>query len=50
MSDFNKFEQYQFLTGAQIRWDLKKLIERFIPGIIVLAYDEVQVIYLQKIY
>ena len=42
MSDFNKFGTIPILlTGAQIRWDLKKLIERFIPGIIVLAYDEV---------
>ncbi|MFK7824197.1 MAG: flagellar biosynthesis protein FlhA [Oligoflexales bacterium] len=29
------------LCGAQLRWDLKKLIERFIPGLTVLAFDEV---------
>lgn len=29
------------LCGAQIRWDIKKLIDRFVPGLIVIAFDEV---------
>lgn len=28
------------LCGSLIRWDLKQLINRFIPGLIVLAFDE----------
>lgn len=29
------------LCGAMIRWDLKKLCDRFIPGLTVLAFDEI---------
>ena len=29
------------LCGSRIRWDLRKLISRFIPGLIVIAFDEV---------
>jgi flagellar biosynthesis protein FlhA len=29
------------LCGARIRWDLRKLIHRFIPGLIILAFDEI---------
>lgn len=29
------------LCGSRIRWDLRKLISRFIPGLIVLAFDEI---------
>lgn len=29
------------LCGARIRWDLQKIVSRFIPGLIVLAFDEV---------
>ena len=29
------------LCGARIRWDLRKLVARFIPGLTVLAFDEV---------
>ena len=29
------------LCGSRIRWDLRKLISRFIPGMTVLAFDEV---------
>ncbi len=29
------------ICGARIRWDLRKLIGRFIPGMTVLAYDEI---------
>jgi flagellar biosynthesis protein FlhA len=29
------------LCGSRIRWDLRKLISRFIPGLVVLAFDEV---------
>jgi len=29
------------LCGSRVRWDLRKLINRFIPGLIVLAFDEV---------
>ena len=28
------------LCGSRIRWDLKKLVTRFIPGLIILAFDE----------
>jgi flagellar biosynthesis protein FlhA len=28
------------LCGSLIRWDLKQLINRFIPGLVVLAFDE----------
>lgn len=27
--------------GSRIRWDLRRLVSRFIPGLIVLAFDEV---------
>jgi flagellar biosynthesis protein FlhA len=29
------------LSGSRIRWDLKKLINRFVPGITVIAFDEI---------
>jgi flagellar biosynthesis protein FlhA len=29
------------LCGSRIRWDLKKLLGRFIPGIVVIAFDEI---------
>lgn len=29
------------LCGSRVRWDLYKLVNRFIPGLIVLAFDEV---------
>ena len=29
------------LCGSRIRWDLRKLISRFIPGLIILAFDEI---------
>jgi flagellar biosynthesis protein FlhA len=29
------------LCGSRIRWDLRKLINRFIPGLVVLAFDEI---------
>ena len=29
------------LCGARVRWDLRKLVARFIPGLTVLAFDEV---------
>lgn len=29
------------MCGSRIRWDLKKIINRFIPGLVVLAFDEV---------
>lgn len=29
------------LCGSRIRWDLHKIISRFIPGLIVLAFDEI---------
>ncbi len=28
------------LCGSRIRWDLRKLVNRFIPGVTVLAFDE----------
>lgn len=28
------------VCGSRIRWDLRKLINRFVPGIVVLAFDE----------
>ncbi|NRA65218.1 MAG: flagellar biosynthesis protein FlhA [Pseudobacteriovorax sp.] len=29
------------LCGSLVRWELKKLINRFIPGVVVLAFDEI---------
>lgn len=29
------------LCGSRVRWDLRKLISRFIPGLVVLAFDEI---------
>jgi flagellar biosynthesis protein FlhA len=29
------------LCGSRLRWDLRKLVGRFIPGLVVLAFDEV---------
>ncbi len=44
----NTLEQFQvsgnqpiILCGSLIRWDLKQLINRFIPGVTVLAFDEI---------
>jgi flagellar biosynthesis protein FlhA len=31
------------VCGSRIRWDLRKLINRFVPGIVVLAFDEIPV-------
>ncbi len=28
------------LCGSRIRWGLRKLVNRFIPGLVVLAFDE----------
>ena len=29
------------VCGSRIRWDLRKLINRFVPGVVVLAFDEI---------
>lgn len=29
------------VCGSRIRWDLRKLINRFVPGIVVIAFDEI---------
>ncbi|MEZ4744208.1 MAG: flagellar biosynthesis protein FlhA [Bdellovibrionota bacterium] len=29
------------MCGSRIRWDLKKIVNRFIPGLTVLAFDEI---------
>ncbi len=29
------------VCGSRIRWDLRKLINRFVPGIVILAFDEI---------
>ncbi len=29
------------LCGSLVRWDLKQLVNRFIPGVVVLAFDEI---------
>jgi flagellar biosynthesis protein FlhA len=29
------------MCGSRIRWDLKKIVNRFIPGLVVLAFDEI---------
>jgi flagellar biosynthesis protein FlhA len=29
------------MCGARVRWDLRKLVSRFIPGLTVLAFDEI---------
>jgi flagellar biosynthesis protein FlhA len=29
------------ICGSRIRWDLKKIVNRFIPGLVVLAFDEI---------
>ncbi|MBP6217447.1 MAG: flagellar biosynthesis protein FlhA [Oligoflexales bacterium] len=42
MSVFNKTGTVPILLcGAQLRWDLRKLVSRFIPGITVISFDEV---------
>lgn len=42
MTNFDKTGSIPVLVcGAQVRWDLKKLVERFIPGVVVLAFDEI---------
>ena len=37
----NTGTQPVLLCGSRIRWDLKKLINRFVPGIAVIAFDEI---------
>jgi flagellar biosynthesis protein FlhA len=43
-SSMRSFEPYGaipiLLCGSRIRWDLRKLVTRFIPGLVVLAFDE----------
>lgn len=29
------------ICGSRIRWDLKKIVNRFIPGLVILAFDEI---------
>jgi flagellar biosynthesis protein FlhA len=29
------------LCGSLIRWDIRQLVNRFIPGVVVLAFDEI---------
>jgi flagellar biosynthesis protein FlhA len=29
------------MCGSRLRWDLKKIVNRFIPGLVVLAFDEI---------
>lgn len=42
MASFDKIGTVPvLLCGPQVRWELKKLIDRFIPGLVVLAFDEV---------
>jgi flagellar biosynthesis protein FlhA len=31
------------LCGTQVRWDLKKMVDHFIPGVTVLAFDEIPI-------
>ena len=33
------------ICGSQVRWDLKKLVDHFIPGVSILAFDEIPVIF-----
>ena len=42
MQEFNKTGTLPvLLCGAQIRWDLKKLVTRFVPGVTIIAFDEI---------
>ncbi len=42
MQEFNKYGTLPILLcGPQIRWDLKKLVTRFVPGVTVIAFDEI---------
>lgn len=42
LSKFNELGNIPtLLCGPQIRWNIKKLLDRFIPGINVLSFDEV---------
>lgn len=42
MGTFNKEGSLPIvLCGSQVRWDLKKMVDRFIPGITVIAFDEI---------
>ena len=42
MRKFDTFGTMPVLVcGSRIRWDLRKLINRFVPGIVVLAFDEI---------
>jgi flagellar biosynthesis protein FlhA len=42
LGSFNKYGTMPILlSGSTIRWDLKKLIDRFIPGLTILAFDEI---------
>ncbi len=42
MRKFDSFGTMPVLVcGSRIRWDLRKLINRFVPGIVVVAFDEI---------
>jgi flagellar biosynthesis protein FlhA len=42
MRKFDEFGTVPILMcGSRIRWDLQKLVSRFIPGIVILAFDEI---------
>ena len=42
MRHFDKIgTQPILLCGSRVRWDLRRLISRFIPGLTVLAFDEI---------
>jgi flagellar biosynthesis protein FlhA len=42
MRKFDSFGTMPVLVcGSRIRWDLRKLINRFVPGVVVLAFDEI---------
>ena len=44
MKSFEKTgTQPVLMCGARIRWDLRKLINRFIPGLTILAFDEIPI-------
>ena len=43
MRNFDEYGTTPILMcGSRIRWDLQKLIGRFIPGIVILAFDEIE--------
>ena len=42
MRKFDSFGTMPVLVcGSRIRWDLRKLINRFVPGVVVVAFDEI---------